>query len=47
MMMSVADTCFLIDWSRFSLRDILFELFDVVAVPEQVLAEVRREETLS
>ena len=47
MMMGVADTCFLIDWSRFGLRDVLFELFDVVAVPEQVLAEIRREETLS
>ena len=45
-MIAIADTCFLIDWSRFGLRDLLFQLFDVVAVPEQVLAEVRSEGTL-
>jgi len=45
-MIGVADTCFLIDWARFSQRDLLFELFELVLVPEQVLAEVRSESTL-
>ena len=45
-MIGVADTCFLIDWARFSLRDLLFKLFELVVVPEQVLAEVRSESTL-
>mgnify|MGYP000079451622 CR=1 FL=1 len=45
-MFAVADTCFLIDWARFGLRDLLFGLFEVVMVPEQVLAEVRSEDTL-
>ena len=45
-MIGVADTCFLIDWARFSQRDLLFELFEFMLVPEQVLAEVRSESTL-
>ncbi|MEM2543186.1 MAG: hypothetical protein QXR35_06965 [Candidatus Korarchaeum sp.] len=43
---AVADTCFLIDWSAWRRRDILFELFITVFVPESVLMEVRKESTL-
>jgi len=43
---AVADTCFVIDWARFSKRDLLFELFDAVFVPESVLSEVKSERTV-
>jgi len=43
---AIADTCFLIDWSAWRRRDLLFELFTAVFVPESVLMEVRRESTL-
>ncbi len=43
---AIADTCFLIDWARYRRRDILFELFSTVFVPEQVLDEVVSEETI-
>ena len=38
---AIADTSFLVDWARYSGRGILFEVFDVVHVPESVLREVR------
>ena len=38
---AIADTSFLVDWARYSRRDILFRLFDVVHVPESVLRELR------
>ncbi len=41
------DTCFAIDWARYRRRDILFRVFDLVYVPEEVLREVRSESTLS
>ena len=44
---AIADTCFLIDWARYRHRDILFRIFRVVFVPEQVLDEVRSENTIS
>ena len=44
---AVADTCFLIDWARYRRRDILFRLFRVVFVPEQVLNEVKSENTIA
>jgi hypothetical protein len=31
----------LVDWARYSNRDLLFELFDVVHVPESVLREIK------
>ena len=43
---AIADTCFLIDWSRWRRRDILFRLFRTVFVPERVLDEIRSENTL-
>jgi len=45
--MAVADTSFLIDWARFSLRDLLFRVFDTVWIPEDVLNEVQSERTLT
>jgi hypothetical protein len=38
---AVADSSFLIDWSRYSRRDLLTRLFDVVHVPESVLLEIQ------
>ena len=47
MRQAVADTCFLLDWVRFSRRDLLFDVFTVVWLPEPVLGEVRSGDTLS
>ncbi len=44
---AVADTCFLIDWARFRLRDALFGVFRTVFVPESVLREVKSENTIA
>ena len=44
---AIADTCFLIDWARYRRRDILFKLFRTVFVPEQVLNEIRSENTIA
>jgi hypothetical protein len=43
---AIADTCFLIDWSYWRYRDVLFELFKTVFIPENVLREVKSENTL-
>ncbi len=43
---AIADTCFLIDWSLWSKRNLLFKVFRVVFVPETVLNEVKSERTL-
>ncbi len=45
-METIADASFLIDWARFSLRDLLFRLFRVVWIPEDVLSEIQSESTL-
>ncbi len=44
---AVADTCFLIDWARYRHRDILFQVFRTVFVPEDVLNEIRSENTVT
>ena len=44
---AIADTSFLIDWVRYSGRDLLFRLFNTVWIPEPVLNEVRSENTLT
>ncbi len=44
---AIADTCFIIDWARYRHRDILFKLFKTVFVPEEVLREVKSEETIT
>jgi len=36
-----ADTSFLVDWARYSGRNLLLELFEVVHVPESVLRELK------
>jgi len=43
---AIADMCFLIDWSYWRYRDVLFELFKTVFIPENVLREVKSENTL-
>jgi len=43
---AVSDTCFLIDWAKYSKRDILFKLFLAVYIPEEVLNEVISENVL-
>ncbi|QGA53981.1 DNA-binding protein [Sulfolobus sp. E5-1-F] len=45
-MIAIADTSFLIDWVRYSKRDLIFHIFDLVYVPESVFNEVRSERTL-
>jgi len=40
---AIADTCFLIDWSYWSCRDVLFKLFRAIFVSETVLREVKSE----
>ncbi len=44
---AIADTCFLIDWARYRWRSVLFKLFKTVFVPENVLGEVKSENTIS
>ncbi|AFA39967.1 hypothetical protein Pogu_1940 [Pyrobaculum oguniense TE7] len=43
---AIADTSFLIDWARYSKRDLLFHVFQLVWIPEPVLAEVKSAATL-
>ena len=45
-MIAVADTSFLIDWVRYSKRDLIFKLFDLIYLPDSVFNEVRNERTL-
>uniref|UniRef100_A0A7C3SM55 DNA-binding protein n=1 Tax=Thermofilum pendens TaxID=2269 RepID=A0A7C3SM55_THEPE len=40
-MLGVADACFLIDWARFRRRELLANLFELVFVHEEVLAQIR------
>ncbi len=44
---AIADTCFLIDWARYRRRDTLFNLFRTVFVPEEVLNEIKSENTIA
>ncbi|MGC9107933.1 MAG: hypothetical protein ACP5IE_07070 [Infirmifilum sp.] len=44
---AVADTCFLIDWSRYRKMGSIFRLFKVIFVPENVLNEIESERTTS
>ena len=44
---TIADTCFLIDWSKYRYRDILFKIFRTVFVPEEVLREIKSEDTIT
>ncbi len=37
----VADTCFLIDWSRFRRRDLLVRLFGKIVVTQHIINEIR------
>lgn len=43
---AVTDTSFLIDWARYTKRDLLFSIFRV-SIPESVLGEVKSENTIS
>jgi len=45
-LIAVADTCFIIDWARYSNRHVLFKVFNRVLIPRQVLDEVRSEATI-
>jgi len=45
-MIAVSDTCFLIDWARFSLRDCIFSLFNKILIPKQVLDEIASSTTV-
>ncbi|MEZ0249081.1 MAG: DNA-binding protein [Thermoproteus sp.] len=38
---AIADTSFLVDWARYSKRDLLFGVFEVVHIPESVLKEIK------
>ena len=46
MSFAIADTCFLIDWSSWRRRNLLFRLFTTVFVPETVLREVESEDVV-
>jgi len=37
---AIADTSFPVDWARYRRRDLLFQVFDVVYVPESVLRDL-------
>jgi len=46
-MIASVDTCFLIDWSRYSRRDVLERLFDYCYITEDVLDEIRSDATVA
>ena len=45
-MIAIADTSFLIDWVRYSRRELIFQIFELIYIPEAVFNEVRSERTL-
>ena len=45
-MIAIADTSFVIDWVKYSKRELLFQLFDLIYLPESVFNEVKSENTL-
>jgi len=45
-LIAVCDTCFLIDWARYSRRELVFKAFRRLLTPKQVLDEVVSERTL-
>ncbi|RLE80548.1 MAG: DNA-binding protein [Thermoprotei archaeon] len=45
--LAISDTCFIIDWAYYRRRSVLIEIFKTVLVPEQVLAEIEDEESIS
>jgi len=47
MLICSIDTCFLIDWARYSRREILEKLFDYCFITEDVLNEIKSELTLT
>ncbi len=40
------DTCFLIDWTRYSRRKLLLKVFDYCYIVDEVLNEIRSENTI-
>uniref|UniRef100_A0A7C5UXG9 DNA-binding protein n=1 Tax=Ignisphaera aggregans TaxID=334771 RepID=A0A7C5UXG9_9CREN len=46
MVSAIVDTSFLIDWIKYSKSRFIFKLFDVIYIPESVLAEIRSERSL-
>lgn len=47
MLTSIADASFLLDWARYSKRDLIFRVFNLIWLPESVLAEIKSEPTIS
>ncbi len=45
--LAISDTCFIIDWAYYRRRSILTEIFKTILVPEQVLAEIEDEKSIS
>jgi predicted nucleic acid-binding protein len=45
-MIAITDTSFLIDWVKYTRRDLIFKLFELIYIPESVFNEVRSEITL-
>ncbi|MFP3234672.1 MAG: DNA-binding protein [Sulfolobaceae archaeon] len=45
-MIAITDTSFLIDWVKYTKRDLIFKLFELIYIPESVFNEVRSETTL-
>ncbi|MCH1772146.1 MULTISPECIES: hypothetical protein [Metallosphaera] len=40
---AIADTSFIIDWTKYDKRDLLFKYYDIVFIAESVLNEIRTE----
>jgi len=43
---AITDTSFLIDWIRYSKSKLIFKIFSIIYIPENVLNEIRSERTL-
>ncbi len=46
MVNAITDTSFLIDWIRYSKSKLIFKIFSIIYIPENVLNEIRSERTL-
>ncbi|BDB99119.1 hypothetical protein [Saccharolobus caldissimus] len=46
-MIAIADTSFIIDWSRFSKKNLLYEIFNFIYLPEPEMKEIKSENTIA
>jgi len=45
-MIGVLDACFIIDWSKYSNKSLIQELFDIIYIHEETLAQLKSEDSI-